>query len=61
MNYVLTGTNIPLDMGELCKVVNLSLNGKGGGRGTLAQGSAPVRPGITETVEQLKNYCLQIL
>lgn len=59
--YVLSSNGISLDMGELCKVVNLSLGGKGGGRGTLAQGSAPKKSDLAETVAQLKRYCGQIV
>ncbi len=59
--YVLSANGISNDMGELCKVVNVTLGGKGGGRGTLAQGSAPKKPGLNESVEQLKRYCLQIV
>ena len=34
---------------------------QGGGRGTLAQGSAPAPTGLPETVEQLKTYLKQRL
>lgn len=59
--YVLSSNGIKNDMGEVCKVVNLSLGGRGGGRGTLAQGSAPKKPGLEETVQQLRRYCEQIV
>ena len=41
--------------------VNLALGGKGGGRGTLAQGSAPTPAGLNETVEQLRIYLRNVL
>lgn len=59
--YVCSANGIALDMGELCKTVNLLLCGKGGGRGTLAQGSAPAHRGLAESVEQLRRYCAQIV
>ncbi len=59
--YVLSASGIPLDMGELCKVVNLTLSGKGGGRGPLAQGSAPKKPDLIESTEQLAAYCKKVL
>ena len=59
--YVCSANGIALDMGELCKTVNLLLCGKGGGRGTLAQGSAPAHRGLAESVEQLRRYCAQTL
>ena len=59
--YVLAAEGVKQDMGELCRVVNLMTGGKGGGRGTLAQGSAPNKPGLMETAEQLKTYCGQFL
>lgn len=55
--YVLASEGVSTDMGELCKSVNLLTGGKGGGRGTLAQGSAPAKPGLNEIAEQLKTYC----
>ena len=54
--YVLAAEGVTQDMGELCKVVNLMTGGKGGGRGTLAQGSAPCKPGLDETADQLRAY-----
>ena len=59
--YVLSSEGISSDMGELCKAVNLMTGGKGGGRGTLAQGSAPVKPGLRETAEQFKTYLRQLV
>lgn len=59
--YVLSASGLSLDMGELCKVVNLTLSGKGGGRGPLAQGSAPLKLDLKESVEQLAAYCKKVL
>lgn len=56
VTYVLCANGLKLDMGELIIAVNLALGGKGGGRGTLAQGSAPTPSGLSETVEQLSSY-----
>ena len=61
LTYVLCANGMKLDMGELIPAVNLALGGKGGGRGTLAQGSAPAPTGLPETVEQLKTYLKQRL
>ena len=61
LTYVLCCNGLKLDMGELIPAVNLALGGKGGGRGTLAQGSAPTPAGLPETVEQLKTYLRQRL
>ena len=41
--------------------VNAALGGKGGGRGTLAQGTAPSASGAKEALEQLKNYFVKRL
>ena len=61
VSYVLCANGLKLDMGELIPAVNLALGGKGGGRGTLAQGSAPAPSGLPETVEQLRTYLRQRL
>ena len=61
LTYVLCCNGLKLDMGELIPAVNLALGGKGGGRGTLAQGSAPTPVGLPETMEQLKTYLRQRL
>ena len=61
LSYVLCANGLKLDMGELIPAVNLALGGRGGGRGTLAQGSAPTPSGFPETVEQLKTYLKQRL
>ena len=59
--YVLCANGLKLDMADLIPAVNLALGGKGGGRGTLAQGSAPASPGLPETVEQLTAYLRSVL
>lgn len=56
VSYILASKGLKKDMGELILSVNLALNGKGGGRGELAQGSAALRPDLNETLEQLRNY-----
>ena len=61
LSYVLCANGLKLDMGELIPAVNLALGGKGGGRGALAQGSAPAPVGLPETVEQLRTYLRQRL
>ena len=61
LSYVLCANGLKLDMGELIPAVNLALGGRGGGRGTLAQGSAPTPSGLPETVEQLRTYLKQRL
>lgn len=62
MQYVLCcSEGMPQDMGELAQAVNAALNAKGGGRGTLAQGSAKYTPGAKEALGQLKGYLLQVL
>ena len=61
VGYVLCANGLKLDMGEVIPAVNLALGGKGGGRGTLAQGSAPTPSGLPETIDQLKTYLRQRL
>jgi len=61
VTYVLCQNGLKLDMGEVIPAVNLALGGKGGGRGTLAQGSAPAPSGLGETVEQLRDYLRNVL
>ena len=61
LSYVLCANGLKLDMGELIPAVNLALGGRGGGRGALAQGSAPTPSGLPETVEQLRTYLKQRL
>lgn len=62
LSYVLsTGANFPIDVSELMPAVNAALGGKGGGRGTLAQGTAPSASGAKEALEQLKTYFVKRL
>ena len=61
LTYVLCANGLKLDMADLIPAVNLALGGKGGGRGTLAQGSAPTPSGLPETVAQLQTYLRQRL
>ena len=61
VGYVLCANGLKLDMGEVIPAVNLALGGKGGGRGALAQGSAPMPSGLSETVEQLRIYLRNLL
>ena len=58
--YVLSsGTGFPLDMSELAPAVNAATGGKGGGRGTIAQGTAPSVSGAKETASQLNQYLIR--
>jgi alanyl-tRNA synthetase len=60
--YVLsTGAGFPLDVSELMPAVNAALGGKGGGRGALAQGTAPGVSGAKEALEQIKSYFVKRL
>lgn len=61
LTYVLCANGLKLDMADLIPAVNLALGGKGGGRGTLAQGSAPTPSGLPETVAQLEGYLRNVL
>ncbi len=54
-----SGAGFPLDVSEFTSAVNAATNGKGGGRGTLAQGTAPSVSGATETAGQLKEYLVR--
>ena len=60
--YVLScGSGFPLDVSELMPAVNAALGGKGGGRGTLAQGTAPSTSGAKESLEQIRSYFVKRL
>ena len=61
VTYVLCASGLKLDMGDIIPAVNLALGGRGGGRGTLAQGSAPAQAGTGETAEQLRTYLRNVL
>ena len=59
--YLLASNGIKTDMGLLIGAVNTAFSGSGGGRGTLAQGSAKKPAGLNETVEGLCAYFRSIL
>lgn len=62
LSYVLaSGEKFPLDVGELIPAVNAATGGKGGGRGTLAQGMAQSGSGAEETVSQVEDYLVRRL
>ena len=57
LSYVVACVDgFPLDAGEIAAVVNTATGGKGGGRGTLAQGTAAAASGAAETVDQIRDY-----
>lgn len=57
LSYVVaSGEGFPLDAGEIAAAVNAATGGKGGGRGTLAQGTAAASAGTQETVGQIRDY-----
>ncbi|MBQ1821211.1 MAG: hypothetical protein II117_06350 [Clostridia bacterium] len=61
VSYLLASNGIKTDAGVLIGAVNAALNGSGGGRGTLAQGSAKKPAGLKETVEGLFTYFRNVL
>lgn len=61
VSYLLASNGIKADMGLLVAAVNTALNGNGGGRGTLAQGSAKKSADLAETVESLRTYFCSVL
>lgn len=61
VSYLLGSNGIKTDMGMLVGAVNAALSGNGGGRGTLAQGSAKKPAGLNETVESLRTYFKNVL
>ena len=61
ISYLLASNGIKTDMGVLIGAVNTALSGNGGGRGTLAQGSAKKPQGLNETVESLRTYFKNVL
>ena len=61
VSYLLASNGIKTDMGMLVGAVNAALSGNGGGRGTLAQGSAKRPAGLNETVESLRTYFKNVL
>jgi len=60
-SYLLASNGIETDVGMLIGAVNAAFSGNGGGRGTLAQGSAKTPTGIEETVEGLRTYFRNVL
>lgn len=61
VSYLLASNGIKTDMGMLVGAVNAAFSGNGGGRGTLAQGSAKRPAGLNETVESLRTYFKNVL
>lgn len=62
VRYALASSEgVKLSMKDAASAVNAALNGKGGGRDTFAQGSAPLRPGFEQAVEQLCTYFRTVL
>ena len=59
--YLLASNGLKTDMGLLIAAVNTALSGSGGGRGTLAQGSAKKPSDLIETVEGLHTYFKNVL
>ena len=59
--YLLAANGIKADIGVLISAVNTALSGSGGGRGTLAQGSAKKPSDLVETVEGLHTYFKNVL
>jgi len=62
VRYALAASDkVKLSMKDAAQAVNAALNGKGGGRDTFAQGSAPMRPGFEQAAEQLSAYFRAVL
>ena len=61
VSYLLASNGIKADTGVLIAAVNTALSGNGGGRGTLAQGSAKKPQGFPDTVESLRTYFRNVL
>ena len=61
VSYLLASNGIKTDMGLLIGAVNTALSGNGGGRGTLAQGSAKRPTDLAETVGHLETYFKNVL
>ncbi len=61
VSYLLASNEIKTDMGLLIGAVNTALSGNGGGRGTLAQGSAKRPSDLDQTVAQLHAYFKNVL
>lgn len=61
VNYIAACKGVDMDMNECIKAVNAALNGKGGGRGDMAQGSAKLTCDLSDTIEQLRHYFERLL
>ena len=61
LSYILASNGVKEDMGVLIGAVNAAFSGNGGGRGTLAQGSAKRPSDLVETVESLRVYFRNVL
>lgn len=61
VSYLLASNGIKPDTGLLIGAVNTALSGNGGGRGTLAQGSAKRPSDLPEIAEQLRGYFRNVL
>jgi alanyl-tRNA synthetase len=61
VSYLLASNGIKPDTGLLIGAVNTALSGNGGGRGTLAQGSAKRPSDLGEITEQLRGYFRNVL
>ena len=59
--YLLASNGLKIDMGVLIAAVNTAFSGSGGGRGTLAQGSAKKPSDLIETVDGLHAYFKNVL
>ena len=59
--YLLASNGVKTDIGILIAAVNTAFSGNGGGRGTLAQGSAKKPSDLNETVESLRTYFRNVL
>ena len=61
VSYLLASNGIKTDMGLLIGAVNTAFSGNGGGRGTLAQGSAKRPSDLGEIAEHLHGYFRNVL
>lgn len=61
VSYLLASNGIKSDMGLLIGAVNAAFSGNGGGRGTLAQGSAARPSDLAEIVAHLRGYFINVL
>ena len=61
VSYLLASNGVRTDMGLLIGAVNTAFSGNGGGRGTLAQGSAKRPSDLPEIAEQLRGYFRNVL